>query len=204
MTRPIVAVTQRVVVVPQYGERRDALDQRWTSFLAACGYLILPVPNDGDAARALVAGTRACGLLLTGGNDLCALGGDAPERDATERSLLEWSLERGLPVLGVCRGMQVVQDYWHVPLRRVAGHVAPVQTITVNGHREHVNSYHGVGTTDTVQELDVWATADDGVVEAVRHRSEPVVGVMWHPERFAEFRREDIELVRRTFSPEHA
>ena len=48
-------------------------------------------------------------MVLTGGNDLAALGGDAPERDATENALLDAAESRRLPVIGVCRGMQVIQ-----------------------------------------------------------------------------------------------
>jgi putative glutamine amidotransferase len=199
MIRPLVAVTQRVVIVPEFGERRDALDQRWTSFLSTCGYLAMPVPNDPAMACELVSVTRAGGLLLTGGNDLASVGGDAPERDATERALLALALERGLPILGVCRGMQVIQDHFGVALQRVTGHVTPDHEIAVGAARAHVNSYHGFGATTTAAPLDVWARADDGVVEAVRHRSAPVVGVMWHPERYADPREIDLELFRSSF-----
>ena len=196
MSRPIIAVTQRVVVVPEYGERRDALDQRWTSFLSDCGYLAMPVPNDPAIAAELVAGVNISGLLLTGGNDLAAVGGDAPERDATERVLLTLALERKLSVIGVCRGMQVIQSHFGVPLHRVSGHVTPDHAIAMAGARGHVNSYHGFAATTTAGPLDVWATAEDGVVEAVRHRTAPIVAVMWHPERYAEPRESDIALFR--------
>ena len=53
-----VAITQRVSVVPVYGERRDCLDQAWTKFLAACGLLPVLVPNVTQAALALCAGGR--------------------------------------------------------------------------------------------------------------------------------------------------
>jgi putative glutamine amidotransferase len=42
------------------------------------------------------------GIVLTGGNDLTAYGGDAPDRDATETALLDFAERRNLPVLGVC------------------------------------------------------------------------------------------------------
>jgi hypothetical protein len=71
-----VAVTQRVAVDPPHGTRRDCLDQVWVKFLLACGLLPIPVPNSVDAA--LTIGGQASGILLTGGNDLAAYGGDAP------------------------------------------------------------------------------------------------------------------------------
>jgi gamma-glutamyl-gamma-aminobutyrate hydrolase PuuD len=105
-----VAVTQRVSVVTACGERRDCLDQAWTRFLAASGLLPVLLPNVSEVALALCERSGIAGLVLTGGNDLAALGGDAPERDAVENALLDWTEQRGLPVLGVCRGMQVIHN----------------------------------------------------------------------------------------------
>src|SRR5271163_4664094 len=84
-----VAITQRVSVIPEYGERRDCLDQAWTKFLTACGLLPVLLPNVTDVALALCNGAGIAGLVLTGGNDLASMGGDAPERDAVENALLD-------------------------------------------------------------------------------------------------------------------
>jgi putative glutamine amidotransferase len=198
-----IGVTQRVSVVPVYGERRDCLDQAWTRFLTACGLLPVLLPNVTEAALALCEGTGIGGLLLTGGNDLAVLGGDAPERDAVENALLDWAQRKRLPVLGVCRGMQVIQQRYDVALRRVEGHVAPRQVIRIEGEPVEVNSYHHFGAhfgkLGTRPPLEVWAVAGDGVVKAIRHSAEPVTGIMWHPERCAPFSPADVELFRRVF-----
>jgi putative glutamine amidotransferase len=194
-----VAVTQRVSVVPAYGERRDCLDQAWTRFLLACGLLPVLLPNVTEAALGLCERTGVAGLVLTGGNDLAALGGDAPERDAVENALLEWAERRALPVLGVCRGMQVIQQRFAVPLRRVEGHVAQRQVIRIDGEPREVNSYHCFAAFDSQPPLEVWAVADDGVVKAVRHSTQPVTGIMWHPERLAPFSPVDVQLFRQVF-----
>jgi putative glutamine amidotransferase len=194
-----VAVTQRVSVVPAYGERRDCLDQAWTRFLLACGLLPVLLPNVTEAALGLCERTGVAGLVLTGGNDLAALGGDAPDRDAVEAALLDWAERRGLPVLGVCRGMQVIQQRFAVPLRRVEGHVAQRQVIRIDGEPREVNSYHCFAAFDSQPPLEVWAVADDGVVKAVRHSTQPVTGIMWHPERLAPFSPVDVQLFRQVF-----
>jgi N5-(cytidine 5'-diphosphoramidyl)-L-glutamine hydrolase len=194
-----VAITQRVSVVPEYGERRDCLDQAWPRFLAACGLMPLALPNVVEVAVALFTDADVAGLVLTGGNDLAALGGDAPERDATENALLDLAESRGLPVLGVCRGMQMIQQRCAVPLQGVEGHVNPNQVIRVNGKRTAVNSYHRFGALESRPPLDVWAVADDGVVKAIRHADRSITGIMWHPERIDPFAAEDIALFRRVF-----
>jgi gamma-glutamyl-gamma-aminobutyrate hydrolase PuuD len=194
-----VAITQRVSVVPEYGERRDCLDQAWTKFLAACGLLPVLLPNVTEAALALCEMTGIAGVVLSGGNDLAVLGGDAPERDAVESALLDWAERRGLPVLGVCRGMQVIQQRFAVPLRRVEGHVAKRQVIHIEGDPREVNSYHCFAAFDSRPPLDVWAVAGDGVVKAIRHSVKPMTGIMWHPERLTPFSPADVELFRQLF-----
>jgi N5-(cytidine 5'-diphosphoramidyl)-L-glutamine hydrolase len=195
-----VAITQRVSVVRASAERRDCLDQAWTQFLAACGLLPVLLPNVTDAALALCGGAGIAGLVLTGGNDLAVLGGDAPERDAVENALLDFAERRRLPVLGVCRGMQVIQQRFAIPLHRVDGHVAQRQVIRINGEIRVVNSYHHFAAFDSRPPLDVWAVANDGVIKGVRHAAQPITGIMWHPERSAPFSPADMALFRETFA----
>jgi gamma-glutamyl-gamma-aminobutyrate hydrolase PuuD len=190
----LIGVTQRVVVDPAHGERRDALDQRWPSFLAAGGFAGIPLPNHPALALELAAGAGLKGLLLTGGNDLASYGGDAPERDAAEKALLAWARERGLPTLGVCRGMQMIQDSFGVGLKHAEGHVTHAHPVLIDGRERSVNSYHRFHATETVPELHVWARGWDGSVEAIRHAREPILGVMWHPERNRPFDERDLTL----------
>jgi N5-(cytidine 5'-diphosphoramidyl)-L-glutamine hydrolase len=194
-----VAITQRVSIVPEYAERRDCLDQAWSRFLEACGLLALPLPNVSAVALPLCAATRIVGIVLTGGNDLVELGGDAPERDALENALLDLAEERKLPVMGVCRGMQVIQRRCGVPLRRVEGHVTARQVIQVNGAAQQVNAYHCFGAFESRPPLTTWAVAEDGVIKAVQHSTHPITGIMWHPERNRPFAAGDIALFRRRF-----
>jgi putative glutamine amidotransferase len=191
-----VAVTQRVDIVPRRGERRDALDQSWTRLLAACGLVAVPMPNHPEVAAAMLA-AGPVGLLLTGGNDLARYGGDAPERDETERRLLALARQSGLPVMGVCRGMQVIQDAFGVPLARIEGHVAVRHRL--DSIENEVNSFHGFGANTTAPALEVLARAPDGIVEALRHVREPIIGQMWHPERETPFASADLERIRRHF-----
>lgn len=179
----MVAVTQRVEIAKETGERRDVLDQKWTELLIECGLRPLLVPNNRKAVEAILCEAATDALLLTGGNDLESCGGDAPERDETELFLLEHAMARGLPVLGVCRGMQVIQARHGISLKRVEGHVRAEEAIVACGNGLTVNSYHHLAATESVSPLVTWAEAQDGVIKAVRHATLPIVGIMWHPER---------------------
>ncbi len=195
----LIAVTQRVDINTSYGERRDALDQRWSELLLQAGLLPVPVPNQPEWVASYLQSQAFDGLLLTGGNSLPSCGGDAPERDATETLLLDQALKQNLPVLGVCRGMQLLLDRAGAMLQPVSGHVAPCQEIEIDGERGTVNSYHDWGTSDAGDDYRVWARADDGVIKAIRQRQLPWWGIMWHPERITPFRDDDIALLRRIF-----
>jgi gamma-glutamyl-gamma-aminobutyrate hydrolase PuuD len=186
-----VGVTQRVEDVPDRAERRDALDQRWAQWLAPA--LAVPVPNLGVDAVTFVADLGLAAVVLTGGNDLAALAdgaGVAPERDATEASILAHAREARLPVLAVCRGMQMLVHDGGGTVTAVGGHVARDHAITVVDTRwplrpGPVNSFHdwGIPADGVPADFVILATAADGTVEAVAHRDLPQVGVMWHPER---------------------
>ncbi|WP_459934855.1 gamma-glutamyl-gamma-aminobutyrate hydrolase family protein [Fundidesulfovibrio butyratiphilus] len=188
-------VTQRVDVVPGRGERRDALDQRMVRFLAACGFLAAPVPNDVRVALALWRALAPAGLVLSGGNDLAALGGDAPERDETEAALTEAALAAGCPVLGVCRGMQFLLARDAATLTAVDGHAGTRHRLVGAVERE-VNSFHRYGVSDPGPAWRILATAPDGKAELVRRRHAPLWGMLWHPEREDPFHPEDLALVR--------
>ncbi|WP_280463185.1 gamma-glutamyl-gamma-aminobutyrate hydrolase family protein [Nocardia carnea] len=180
---PIPILVTQNVTVAEHGERRDALDHRWAHFLTICGLLPVLVPNHPESARRLRGAFPDAGLLLTGGNDLVPYGGGAPERDATEVLLLTASLNRRTPILGVCRGMQVLQHYYGVALSRVPGHVAVEHPIAFRGTQRVVNSFHHWAAYNSLGPLEVWGRAADGVVEAVGSRELRLAGIMWHPER---------------------
>jgi putative glutamine amidotransferase len=192
-----VGVTQRVAVDPPHATRRDCLDQVWAKFLLRCGLIPIPIPNSVDAALTICE--HVGGIVLTGGNDLTAYGGDAPDRDETETALLDLAESRNLPVLGVCRGMQMIQHRFGTQLKQVQGHVAPRQQISIHGRRVEVNSFHHFGATEVPPPLVTWAIADDGVVKAVRHCDRRIIGVMWHPERLDPFAADDVALFSRFF-----
>jgi putative glutamine amidotransferase len=196
----LVAVTQRVSVCQQTQERRDALDQNWTRLLQNSGVTPLLIPNTLQDPVDFFETSGARGLLLTGGNDLVSLGGNAPERDNLEMQLIAHARDNDLPILGVCRGMQLIQKVFGVKLEAVMGHVTPNQIISVHGMERSVNSYHNFGSKETVPDLVVWARALDTTIKAVEHRSENIKGLMWHPERLHPFHSEDLDYIRRAFA----
>lgn len=174
----------------------------------AGGRAVLLPPDDLDAD---VLG-RLDGLVLAGGPDVDPAlygAGREPltithaERDAAELVLLYAALERDLPILGICRGMQLLAvaagGTLHQHLPDVVGHekhrIAPgvysEQSATfvpgsriaaLLGDESTINCFHHQGVADAGS-LTVTGRASDGVPEAVEHPGRRfVLGVQWHPE----------------------
>ena len=118
-----IVYSQRVDVIESYNERRDCTDQNVAAFLYACGYLPIPINNIPDKTEEFIREIGADGIMFTGGNDLSAYGGNAPERDETEQKLITEGIEKHIPIYGFCRGMQVIVDYFGGTLERTEGHV---------------------------------------------------------------------------------
>ena len=191
----LVAVSQRVDHYPDRNETRDALDQRLAAFVASCGFMPLPVPNFlGDAIRDWLTIVQPMAIVLSGGNDI----GQCKERDDTECALLGHAQEHGLPLLGICRGMQMMAHWAGVGLRSVQGHIRTRHQLSgaITGE---VNSYHGFSLAACPDGFDILAQSEDGEIEAIRHQSLPWEGWMWHPEREAEFASKDIQRLKALF-----
>ena len=192
-----VGITQRVATDLATGERRDALDQRWGTFLAACGLTPVPLPNHSPAALALVAAIPIVGIILTGGNDLPQFGGDVPERDETERDLFEWAERNHRPVLGICRGAQHMAHHLGGAVGPLTGHCVTRHALAPGGRM--VDSYHGFGMAEAPPGGQVIFRGEDGSVEAFTADQGRMVGLMWHPEREAFPHADDLALFQRLF-----
>ena len=136
----------------------------------------------------------------------------APERDEFERSTLEYAIDNDIPVIGICRGLELINEYFGGSLTPTTGHVdcthdiefRDVDTELTLPDRATVNSYHdyAIDRADVGDQLRVLGTAPDNTVECVVHESLPVWGIMWHPERDSPAEDLDRQILNRVLSGE--
>ena len=209
--RPIIGITTYVVPAT-WGVWHDLptalIPEDYVAAVRLAGGHPVLLPPDGDAGvlRALD------GLVLTGGPDVePARYGEQPEpltvthpeRDEAEFALVRRALEIDLPVLGVCRGMQVLAvaagGRLHQHLPDVLGHEKHRPAPAVYGEHDcrpepgsrvaallgddlAIHCYHHQGVADAGS-LTVTARTEDGLPEAVEDPARRfVLGVQWHPE----------------------
>jgi len=203
-----IVVTQRVNITSVCTERRDCIDQRWIEFLLSLDIFPILVPNNLEYVKQLIATEKVDGVLLTGGNSLKKYDGDAPERDIVEKYLLERAISMNIPLLGVCRGMQIIQDYFGNVLGKISGHAGSRHSLVVEdgcyltelvNSFSNVNSYHDYAALSVTGDLVLVATSLDGVVMAVEHSEKSIYGVMWHSEREKPFLDADMALFKKIF-----
>lgn len=175
-------------------ELRDVLAHDWAVLIhASLGDVPwLAIPNIGESVRDYLKRWRIDAVVLTGGEDV----GMSPLRDETELHVLDYCIERRLPVLGVCRGHQMIQVFCGGNLQTAprARHVANYHRVFACHDRSRavlgpgsfeVNSYHrqGVYVERLGRGLQPWLVSSDGLVEGFFHTEEKLLGVQWHPER---------------------
>ena len=205
-----IAITQRLVEHSDYNEIRNALDVRFCELFEGLGFLPLPLLSYTDFARYLRL-LPIDGVVLSGGNDLSSVesGKLSSDRDAFERRVLDLAIKSDTPVLGICRGMQLIAEYFGCSLKRLAGHAATEHPIVAAEDTEYsewlrpirtANSYHKYGVDRVSESIEVLARSDDGEIEALCHRDHRVLGHMWHPERGPQMRCAELALIRHFFA----
>ncbi|MFD9337883.1 gamma-glutamyl-gamma-aminobutyrate hydrolase family protein [Streptomyces sp. NPDC060028] len=212
MHRPLIGISTYVEASTRYGvwDLPTALvPTGYYELVQAAGgaAVLLPPDEPGRAAEVL---SRLDGLVVAGGPDVDPLhygaardprtGAPATVRDHWELALIGAALASGMPLLGICRGMQALNvalggtlhqhidghvdapgvTSWH-PVRPVPG----TRYAALVAEEAEVPTYHHQAVDRLGRDLIVSAQAVDGTVEAIE-LADParwVVGVQWHPER---------------------
>ncbi|MCG2779063.1 MAG: gamma-glutamyl-gamma-aminobutyrate hydrolase family protein [Desulfobacterales bacterium] len=221
-TKPLIGLTCLSISSSDWvqnapGKYLDAVFREYSRGVESAGGIpvLIPVLKDLEATRAVL--DRIDGLLLTGGRDVCPrFFGEEPivgigemdyERDLIEIELTREAEKLDIPILGICRGIQVIsvafggtlyQDiYSQMPgcLDHNQKAIKGTNTHTVRVARGArlfkilesetvwVNSNHHQAVKDLPPDFVTSATASDGIIEAIEKPDYPfLVGIQWHAE----------------------
>lgn len=208
--KPLIGITTRAIDQ----EGRYALAARYVTCVnRAGGDAVMVTPEGAESATLL---QRLDGLILSGGGDVssdlygglphCDLYGIDRERDRAEILAVKYAMEYRLPLLGICRGIQIMNVALggtlieHIPdavgekvLHRLPNDKECVHSVLlmddcltaqIFGHVViDVPSFHHQAIRGAAPSLKVVAYSKDGIIEAVEMPGHPFfIGVQWHPE----------------------
>lgn len=187
----IIGISLRVENIQKINEKRDAISHDWINFLSKIDAYPILIPNQIPNITNFLSKFSFDGIILSGGDNI----GEFPERDKTEIDILEYSMKNKIPVLGVCRGMQLVNHYFggKIISSDTKNHVGKPHFVSILekncidkiGEKVTVNSFHNnlILKNNLGTELENFAVAEDDTVEGFFHKKLPIIGIMWHPER---------------------
>lgn len=233
--KPLIGLTPTPELLDmEHGSfRRHALSDNYSLAVEAAGGIPVMLPAHLRDIKAVL--DRLDGVIITGGGDIDPVrygqdpheetAGIDTERDEFELAILHTALEQDMPVLGICRGLQIfnvalggtlVQDvgelFPHATEHRQQAlkvhHEETFQTALlasgdhplramIAGDTVEINSFHHQGINTLADSLQVMATTQDGLIEAVYYpEATHAMAVQWHPEMLAPHQDEAAALFR--------
>ena len=188
-----IGISSRIINAENYDEKRDAISHDWPQLLEKIESNIIFIPNSLTNVEDFLNDIGVNGLILSGGDNI----GDDKERDDTENKILDFAIKHEIPLLGVCRGMQVINKFFNGSIEKNndSSHVGNSHNITLVNNNIvslmkknslKVNSFHNniITNPNLGENIEPFAIVDkDKTIEGFFHKTLPIVGTMWHPER---------------------
>ena len=144
MYRKRIGITQKFIEHPDYDETLVCLDVNWFSLIKLMGAVPIPLPlTTGEDNNDILEIQTLDGLIFSGGNSLTQFENKSLKskklsetRDQFEFDLLKFAIKMQCPILGVCRGMQLINTYFNGSGTKVYGHTSTRHTIFETTHQK--------------------------------------------------------------------
>jgi len=203
-----IGITQRIHFIKEYNEYRDELDQRWSSLFTNIGILQIILPNNSELFKSkAIDSLNLNGVILSGGelqeNNNYNIG--LKNRNEFENNLINYCIDNKIPIIGVCRGMQILNNFFGGKLEKIDNHVGKYHEINNLSNlpiSNKVNSYHEfkLNRNELPENFEIIATDLDGEIESILDKKNNLLGIMWHPERNDPFDINDLKLFNEFFN----
>ena len=183
-----------------YNTSIDFLEHTWINFFESGKHEFLIIPNSVKNLKLFLINEKKPALvILPGGNNLFGRDKLTKNRLKIEKELIKYSINKKIALLGVCRGMQVINNYFGGEIEKISGHMKATSKIfftepIFNQKTIQVKCFHNFCIKSNLipKELKIIATDKRNNVEMFRHYKKKIIGVMWHPEREKNYNRLNI------------
>ena len=175
----------------------DQLDIRLIETFYKLGFKPITISNFFKKPGDYLKDFNIDGIVLTGGSSI----GKFILRDKNEAKLISLSIKKKIPLIGICRGMQVINKYFNGELIKIKGHVKTRnvdKSLTLKNNAT-VNSFHNYKIRLEKMHknlIPIYKCKKDGSVESFLHKTESILGIMWHPERERKLKNFDKQIIK--------
>ena len=143
-------------------------------------------------------------IVLSGGNSLTFQNKADRVRNKINNTIYNLALKKKIKILGICLGAQFLAKKFGYILRKKINHVGyhkVLFNINKTNFKKVVNSYHNDSIVLKKRNIiNIFGTAEDNTVEAFHVKNKKILGIMWHPERYNEFKYFDQKLIKEFYA----
>ena len=186
-----IGITCRISSAENYNEKRDLLAFDWADYLHSFKDQLqwCMIPNSISSLSEFLNDWKLDGFILSGGDDI----NFRSKRDILERQIISNAIRKKMPLLGVCRGAQIISSYYGCSLKTSIDHVGINHNLILSEKAQsmfevdtlEVNSFHKnvISNDQFSRRLEKFAQDEEGNIEMFKVIDNPMWGIMWHPER---------------------
>ena len=200
MKKKIIAITSRELYTRSNKKKKDFLSKDWYKLANKCNFKILPLLNSNHKSLQFLNQKKVKGIIFSGGGPITKNLGKLKfnkdnsinsNRDIIETKLYKICKKKNIPLLGVCRGMQVINLLEGGKIHKIRNHVSKIHNLKLKKKfiKEYilpkkVNSFHeyGIKRQFLGKKLEEIGLVNN-YVEVFKHEKKKIYGIMWHPER---------------------
>ena len=194
-----VLIIQRLEKMGLFNEERDSLDVNLIKFLEKVRVIPILLPNKYKNQEIFIKNIKPDGIILSGGGNPS----ENNQRKKNEINLIKYSIKKKIPLIGICRGAQVINLFYGGQIKKIKGHVRKFHEIKINKDKKiKVNSFHDLGFNEKMlgKNLISLSKSNDGIIKFFCHKTLNIFGIMWHPERYKKFKNHDLKLFKNIFN----
>ena len=180
-------ITMRITNAKGYFYPRDSISFDWSKYMLSAfpDSQFVYIPNIEEKVIDYIKKLKIDVLILSGGDDT----GITTRRDNTELLVLKYALKKKIPVIAICRGLQLVHMYFDGKIgignsEFLKEHNSTNHMVKIDGFIRDVNSYHSnyLIEESISEKFEIYArNVKDNSVEGLRNKN--ILAMMWHPER---------------------
>lgn len=159
------------------------LDYDWYKYANKMKFNIFPIPYEKKLNFLNLK--QIDGIIFSGGNDLYSKKKLDINliRDNYEKKIFYKIIDKTIPKMFVCRGMQLLANIYNIKLYKTNGHVKKNHMIRLAEKKINVNSFHNYKIFKNPKKFNTLAFHNDGSIEMMEYKQKLILSTMFHPER---------------------